>query len=62
MAEARYLLDTNICIRIRRGRPQGVPDRFRALALGSAAITVITYGGLFYGARIQTAAEVEDLD
>jgi tRNA(fMet)-specific endonuclease VapC len=51
MAQASYLLDTNICIYIRRERPQGVLDRFRALAPGSTAISIITYGELLYGAR-----------
>jgi tRNA(fMet)-specific endonuclease VapC len=51
MAGPRYLLDTNICIYIRRERPQAVLDRFRALAPGSTAISVITYGELVYGAR-----------
>jgi len=50
MAGPRYLLDTNICIYIRRERPQGVVDRFRTLAPGSTAISVITYGELIYGA------------
>ncbi|GEO15790.1 type II toxin-antitoxin system tRNA(fMet)-specific endonuclease VapC [Microvirga aerophila] len=51
MAAASYLLDTNICIYIRRERPQGVLERFKALAPGSTAISVITYGELIYGVR-----------
>jgi tRNA(fMet)-specific endonuclease VapC len=51
MVEPSYLLDTNICIYIRRERPQGVLERFKALAPGSTAISVITYGELIYGVR-----------
>ena len=48
--DARYLLDTNICIYIRQKRPEAVLRRFRALRAGEAAISVITYGELLYGA------------
>jgi tRNA(fMet)-specific endonuclease VapC len=51
MAQPRYLLDTNICIYIRRERPQAVLERFRMLPPGSTAISVITYGELAYGVR-----------
>ena len=49
--EARYLLDTNICIYIRRQRPEKVLRRFDQIAPGEAAISVITYGELLYGAN-----------
>lgn len=42
MAQLRYLLDTSICISIRRERPQAVLDRFNVLPPGSTAISVIT--------------------
>jgi tRNA(fMet)-specific endonuclease VapC len=45
----RYLLDTNIFIYIRRGRPTQVMARFARLQLGEAALSVITYGELLYG-------------
>jgi len=51
MAQPRYLLDTNICIYIRRERPQVVLNRFKVLPPGSTAISVITYGELTYGVR-----------
>ncbi|WP_404290603.1 type II toxin-antitoxin system VapC family toxin [Microvirga sp. RSM25] len=51
MAQAQYRLDTNICLSIRRERPQVVLDRFKVLALGSTAISVITYGELAYGVQ-----------
>jgi tRNA(fMet)-specific endonuclease VapC len=49
--EVRYLLDTNICIYIRRQRPEKVLRRFDQLSPGEAAISVITYGELLYGAN-----------
>jgi tRNA(fMet)-specific endonuclease VapC len=48
--EPRYLLDTNICIYIRQSRPEQVLRRFRKLRPGEAALSVITYGELLYGA------------
>jgi tRNA(fMet)-specific endonuclease VapC len=48
---ARFLLDTNICIYIRQRRPPGVLARFRKLQPGEAALSVITYGELVYGAE-----------
>jgi tRNA(fMet)-specific endonuclease VapC len=48
--ESRYLLDTNICIYIRQKRPEEVLRRFRKLRPGEAALSVITYGELLYGA------------
>ena len=46
----RYLLDTNICIYVHRKRPDLVLRRFLELKPGEAAISVITYGELFFGA------------
>jgi tRNA(fMet)-specific endonuclease VapC len=48
---ARFLLDTNICIYIRRRRPAAVLERFRQLTPGEAVLSVITYGELVYGAE-----------
>ncbi len=48
---ARFLLDTNICIYIRRKKPEEVLRRFRALKAGEAALSVITFGELVYGAE-----------
>jgi tRNA(fMet)-specific endonuclease VapC len=47
----RFLLDTNICIFIRQNRYSSVTDRFKKLQPGDAAISVITYGELAYGAE-----------
>jgi tRNA(fMet)-specific endonuclease VapC len=49
--ETRFLLDTNICIYIRQSRPEQVLRRFRRLRAGEAALSVITYGELMYGAQ-----------
>lgn len=46
----RYLLDTNICIYIRRKRPPEILARFKNLQPGDLGISVITYGELSYGA------------
>jgi tRNA(fMet)-specific endonuclease VapC len=49
--EPRFLLDTNICIYIRRKKPEEVLRRFRALKQGEAVLSVITFGELIYGAE-----------
>jgi tRNA(fMet)-specific endonuclease VapC len=48
---ARFLLDTSICIYIQRQRPENVLGRFEKLEPGDAAISVITWGELLYGAQ-----------
>jgi tRNA(fMet)-specific endonuclease VapC len=48
---ARFLLDTNICIYIHRQRPGKVLARFQKLEPGDAAISVITWGELLFGAE-----------
>ena len=50
-ADIRYLLDTNICIYIRRERPIAVLERFKTLTPGVTAISVVTYGELIYGVQ-----------
>jgi tRNA(fMet)-specific endonuclease VapC len=45
----KFLLDTNICIYIRQKKPE-VRSRFVRLDMGDAAISVVTYGELLYGA------------
>lgn len=49
--EARFLLDTNICIYIRRRRPPEIMARFQRLRPSEAVISIITYGELAYGAE-----------
>jgi tRNA(fMet)-specific endonuclease VapC len=55
--DARFLLDTNICIYIRRRRPAEVLARFQRLKAGEAVLSVITYGELVYGAEKSESRE-----
>lgn len=50
---ARFLLDTitNICIYIQRQRLGNVLEHFQKLEPGDAAISVVTWGELLYGAE-----------
>ena len=64
--EARFLLDTNILIYIRRNRPPRVFARFQKLSYGEAVLSVITFGELVYGAmksvrRNEAIAQLEEL-
>jgi tRNA(fMet)-specific endonuclease VapC len=45
------MLDTNICVYLRRRRPIQVAHRFASLERGEAVISAITYGELHYGAE-----------
>jgi len=47
----RYMLDTDICIHIARGRPAEVKVRFGRLRPDEVMISTITYGELCFGAR-----------
>ena len=51
MTIERYLLDTDICVYIQRQRPPQVLARFERLKPGEAAISVVTWGELLYGAE-----------
>ncbi len=57
------MLDTSIMIYIRQQRPGALLRRFQKLREGKAAISVITYGELIYGAQKsgQRAAATERL-
>ncbi len=55
--DARYLLDANIVIYIRQKRPETVLRRFERLRHGEAAISVIAYGELLYGAMKSSQRE-----
>ena len=61
--EAQFLLDTNICIYIRRKKPDAVLRRFRTLRHGEAVLSVITFGELLYGAEksLQRAVALQQL-
>jgi tRNA(fMet)-specific endonuclease VapC len=47
----RYMLDTNMCVYLRRRRPVQVVHRFASLEPGEAVISAITHGELRYGAE-----------
>jgi len=53
VTQLRYLLDTDILVAIRRGRPAEVQARFEQLQPGEAALSVISYGELLYGIEKQ---------
>ncbi|MDP1610738.1 MAG: type II toxin-antitoxin system VapC family toxin [Sulfuritalea sp.] len=46
-----YLLDTNICIYIRRARPPNVAEHFRTIPPDALAMSSVTFAELVYGAR-----------
>jgi tRNA(fMet)-specific endonuclease VapC len=46
----RYMLDTNLCIRVLRDRPRGLRERFNAEAAG-LCISTVTLAELLYGAE-----------
>ena len=46
----RYMLDTNLCIRVLRDRPAGVRDRFNAEA-DALCISTVTLAELMHGAE-----------
>lgn len=46
----RYMLDTNLCIRVLRDRPAGLRERFNAEA-ATLCISTVTLAELLYGAE-----------
>lgn len=46
-----YMLDTNICIYIKKNKPLQVLEKFKNLSVGDAVISQITWGELQYGAH-----------
>jgi tRNA(fMet)-specific endonuclease VapC len=55
--ETRYLLDANIVIYIRQKHPEAVLRRLERLHPGEAAISVIAFGELIYGAMKSSRRE-----
>lgn len=47
----KYLLDTNLCIRVLRDRPQGLRERFNAEASSLSISSVVLYELLFGAAK-----------
>lgn len=56
----RYMLDTNLCIRVLRDRPQGVRERFNAEADGLCISTIILTELLHGAAKSDRPAENRD--
>ncbi len=54
----RYMLDTNLCIRVLRDRPAGLRERFNAEA-AALCISTVTLAELFFGAE-KSAKPVEN--
>jgi tRNA(fMet)-specific endonuclease VapC len=54
----RYLLDTDTCIYLRQRRSENVMRHFARLDPGEAAISVVTYGELFYGVEKSAQSRV----
>ncbi|WGD30565.1 type II toxin-antitoxin system VapC family toxin [Ancylobacter sp. WKF20] len=48
---ARYLLDTNIIIALRRRRPSSLVERLSRLQPGEVVMSAVVYGELCYGAE-----------
>ncbi len=48
--DAKYLLDTDICIYVRQKKSEQLLKRFNTLGPGEAAVSVITFGELLFGA------------
>lgn len=59
----RYMLDTNLCIRVLRDRPAGLRDRFNAEA-ASLCISTVTLAELLHGAEksVQASATRQQVE
>jgi tRNA(fMet)-specific endonuclease VapC len=58
--DVRFMLDTNICIYLIKGRPPGVLAKLRGLAEGQVIMSVVTYAELRAGLEIQSAQRDHD--
>ena len=57
----RFLLDTDICIYLRGARTKKLLQKFASLSRGEAAISVVTYGELSFGAHKAASATALEL-
>jgi tRNA(fMet)-specific endonuclease VapC len=55
--DARYLLDTNICIYIAKHNPPSVRKRFAKHVASELAMSVVSYGELRFGAEKSQSRE-----
>lgn len=60
----RYLLDTNLCIRVLRDRPAGLRERFNAesnaICISTVVLTELLYGAERSARPIENRAAVEE--
>lgn len=60
----RYLLDTNLCIRVLRDRPQGLRHRFNAeasgLCISTIVLTELLHGAAKSARPVENREEVEN--
>jgi len=56
----RFMLDTNICRYLIKGRPPGVLAKLRSLAEGQVILSVVTYAELRAGLEIQSEQRDHD--
>ena len=54
---ARYMLDTDTCIYLRKRRPPKVAERFGTLQQGEVVMSLVTYGELRNGALKSSAPD-----
>lgn len=61
--KARYMIDTNSCIYLKKRRPPSVVERFHQLRPGEVIMSLITYGELHNGAlkSRESAAAIRNL-
>lgn len=61
----RYMLDTNLCIRVLRDRPQSIRERFNAeadgLSISTIVLTELLHGAAKSARPIENRTEVERL-
>jgi len=50
LMQARYMMDTDICIYLKKHRSPEIAERFRSLRYGEVVISLITFGELYNGA------------
>lgn len=53
----KYLLDTDMCSYLARGRPEAVRERFETLSVGDLGMSSVTYGELAFGCQIHPNRE-----
>jgi tRNA(fMet)-specific endonuclease VapC len=56
---SRYLLDTNVCIEIARGRDLGIKTRMATLSYGQVAICSIVWAELELGAHLSPKGYIQ---